>query len=276
MTYSVSPTVLGTLLDLKDSTLVRGVIAGGIFVALSYGLYRRWVRGNICTSKAMLTGKVAIVTGANSGIGLETAVGLAKRGARVILACRNEKNGAEAEKLVRWRSKNNNVEFVMLDLSSLAAVRQFSNKVIQSENRLDILVNNAGVALTNHRKTKDGFEMHLGVNHLGHFLLTNLLIDLMKSSPGVSRVINVSSSLYKRSLDCDLGQMNSSDPSRYHPRRPGKAYSQSKLANILFTRSLSQRLDASDVCSYAAFPGLVMTGLSRDYVQKNGFFHNVS
>ena len=260
----------------KDSALVRGVVVGGVVVALSYGLYRRWVRGNVCRSRALLTDKVAIVTGANSGIGLETAVGLAKRGARVILACRSLATGKNTETIVRKRTGNQNVIFMELDLASLASVRHFAQSFIQKEARLDILINNAGVALTRGARTRDGFEVHIGVNHLGHFLLTNLLLDLMKSTPGCSRIVNVSSSLYKRCLEFDFEKMNSSDPSRYSNRMPGRAYSQSKLATVLFTRSLSQRLGGSEVCSYALCPGMVFTGLSRDFVRRNGFGYNVS
>ena len=255
-------------MDWKDSALVRTVVVGGLVVSLGYGLYRRWVCGNVCTSKASLTGKVAVVTGANSGIGLEAAVGLADRGARVILACRSEEKGMEAEKMVKRRSGNPDVEFVKLDLASLSSVRSFAQSILQKETQLHILVNNAGVALTSYRRTQDGFEMHLGINHLGHFLLTNLLLDLMKSTPGNCRVVNVSSSLYKRCLEFDFVKMNS--------EMPGKAYSQSKLATVLFTRSLSKRLEGTNISSYMLCPGLVLTGLSRDFIEKNSMFHNVS
>lgn len=268
------------VLDWKDSTVVRSVVVGGIVVAISYGLYRRWVRGNVCVSRASvrerLGGKVAVITGANSGIGLETAVGLAQRGARVILACRDVDKGIEAERIVKRRSGNQDVSFMKLDLASLSSVRLFAQTVIQTEKTLDILVNNAGVALTSCRRTRDGFEMHLGVNHLGHFLLTNLLLDLMKSTPGNSRIVNVASSLYKRCLEFDFGKMNSDDPSRYNSVMPGKAYSQSKLANILFTRSLCQKLEGCGVSTCAVCPGMVMTGLIRDYVRNNGLFRKVS
>ena len=250
---------------MSNNSLFR-LAVGGLLVAIGFRLYRRWVGGNICMSVADLTGKTVIVTGANTGIGLATAVELASRGARVILACRIEAKGDRAVKEVRRRSNNQNVVFVQLDLASLSSIRAFAAKITQEETQLHILINNAGVAFTSYKRTKDGFEMHNGVNHLGHFLLTNLLLDIMKATPGQSRVVTVSSSLYKRCLDFEFKDMNSNDPSRYNNRSPGRAYSQSKLANILFSRSLSRKVEGCGVNTYAVCPGLVRTELSRDFV----------
>lgn len=269
-------TLFAGLRHFVDSSLVRGFAVGGFLLAFSYGLYRRWVGGNMCTSKAVLPWKTAIITGANSGIGLETAVELARRGARVILACRSEEKGERAAKDVRMRSGNQNVVFVQLDLASLSSIHAFVKKILLEETRLHILVNNAGVALASYKRTADGFEMHMGVNYLGHFLLTNLLLDRMKVTPGQSRVIFVASALYKRSLEFEFANMNSDDPSRYNKVMPGRAYSQSKLANILFSRSLSKRLEGSGVSTYALCPGMVRTELARDFYKTYNLPRTVS
>ena len=143
----------------------------GIFVGLY--LIRKFMAGAVCKSKARLDGKTVIITGANTGIGLETAVDLAKRNARVILACRSVERGETAAVEVRKRSGNDNAVFVQLDLASLDSVRWFAAKILEEEPRIDILINNAGVmAIPECKLTQDGFEMQFGTNHLGHFLLT--------------------------------------------------------------------------------------------------------
>ena len=143
-----------------------------------------------------LDGKTVIITGANTGIGLETAVDLAKRNARVILACRSVERGEKAAVEVRKRSGNDNVVFRQLDLASLDSVRKFSDKILEEEPRIDILINNAGLYNSSYLETIDGFEMTFAVNHLGHFLLTNLLLDRLKEAPS-ARVVNVGAALYK-------------------------------------------------------------------------------
>lgn len=139
-----------------------------------------------------LEDKVAIVTGANAGIGFETALGLAETSARVILACRDVNKGERAAAEVRQRTGNGNVVFRQLDLASISSIRQFAAKILEEETSLDILVNNAGIIESNGAKTKDGFELMFGVNHLGHFHLTNLLLDRLKESSS-ARVVVVSS-----------------------------------------------------------------------------------
>ncbi|RXN04132.1 retinol dehydrogenase 13-like protein [Labeo rohita] len=161
---------------------------------LGVGLFalRRWLAGGVCRSKARLDGKTVLITGANTGIGKETAVDMAKRGARVILACRDMGRANKAAEEVRKRSGNDNVVVKMLDLNSLRSVRALAKDVQKTEDRLNILINNAGIMMCPHWRTEDGFEMQFGVNHLGHFLLTNLLLDLLKKS-APSRIVNVSS-----------------------------------------------------------------------------------
>jgi NAD(P)-dependent dehydrogenase (short-subunit alcohol dehydrogenase family) len=155
-------------------------------------LIKRYFDGVKCNSKIGLTGKVAIVTGANTGIGYETALDFAQRDARVIIACRNlDKANAAAEKIKKL-SNNNKVQVEKLDLSDLSSVRKLAEKMNSTLNKLDLLINNAGIMATPYTKTIDGFEMQFGTNHLGPFLLTNLLLPLLKKAEG-SRIINVSS-----------------------------------------------------------------------------------
>ncbi|KAJ7386468.1 hypothetical protein OS493_008600 [Desmophyllum pertusum] len=149
----------------------------------------------LCRAKS-LKGKTVVITGANTGIGKETAVDLATRGARVVIGCRNLEKGKAALKEIQGRSGSTNVFLEELDLASLDSVRKFADNIRNSEPRLDILVNNAGVLACPYQKTEDGFEMQFGVNHLGHFLLTILLLDLLKRSVP-SRIINVSSLAHK-------------------------------------------------------------------------------
>ena len=262
---------------LKNNSITVGV---GVLAATSLGFgiykYRKWVGGGVCHSKATLTGKTVIITGANTGIGLETAVDLAKRGARVILACRSEERGEKAAVLVRRKTGNQNVVFAKLDLSSLDSVRVAAEVILQQEPRIDVLVNNAGVALAAYQKTDDGFEAHFGINHLGHFLFTNLLLSRIKESPS-ARIVTVSSRLYKKRPDFDFTGLNSSNPARYSTRMPGAAYSQSKLANIMFSRSLSRRLEGTGVSTYALCPGVIFrTQLSREFLGYYSLFKRVS
>ncbi|KAG7216048.1 hypothetical protein INR49_007800 [Caranx melampygus] len=158
---------------------------------------KKWMAGGVCRSKARLDGKVILITGGNTGIGKETAVDLARRGARVILACRDMDRANKAAEDVRKKSGNDNVIVKKLDLASLQSVRQLAKDVLASEERLDVLINNAGIMSCPKWQTEDGFEMQFGVNHLGHFLLTNCLLDLLKKSTP-SRIVNVSSLAHER------------------------------------------------------------------------------
>ncbi|XP_041853723.1 retinol dehydrogenase 13-like [Melanotaenia boesemani] len=222
-----------------------------------FGL-KTWFAGGVCRSKARLDGKTVLITGANTGIGKETAVDLAKRGARVILACRDMDRANEAAKDVRKRSGNYNVIVKKLDLASLESVRQLAKDVLASEERLDVLINNAGIMSCPQWKTEDGFEMQFGVNHLGHFLLTNCLLDLLeKSAP--SRIVNVSSLAHER------GQIYYDDINQENDYHPWKSYGQSKLANVLFTRELANRLQGTGVTTYSLHPGIIRTELARHF-----------
>jgi retinol dehydrogenase-13 len=245
---------------------------------LGFGLfrYRKWVGGGVCYSKAKLTGKTVIITGANTGIGLETAVDLAKRGARVILGCRSVEKGEKTAVIVRQRSRNEDVIFIQLDLASLDSVRAAAELILQREPRIDILINNAGVSLPTYERTRDGFEAHFGVNHLGHFLFTNLLLPRIKESSS-ARIVTVSSLLYKKLLRFEFTDVNSSSPDRYSLKYPGAAYSQSKLANILFSRSLSKHLVGTGIGTYALCPGVIFrTNLSQKHLEYYPLYKRVS
>lgn len=261
---------------LRDHSLLGLGVASAAGLGFVLYSYRKWVGGGVCRSKAVLSGKTAVITGANTGIGLETAVDLARRGARVILACRSVEKGERAVEMIRQKTGNQYVRCVPLDLASLVSVRAAADDILETERRIDILINNAGIALRTYAKTKDGFEAHFGVNHLGHFLLTNLLLPSLQASPS-ARIVTVSSSLYKRCSSIDFDALNSSDPGRYNNKMPGLAYTQSKLANILFSRALSRRLLGTGVSTYVLNPGLVpRTELARDFYGFYSLFKKVN
>ena len=248
--------------DIREVVMENTCLFGGIAAAILSisGLYlvRKWAAGGVCRSKARLDGKTVIITGANTGIGLETAVDLAKRNARVILACRSVERGEKAAVEVRKRSSNDNVVFRQLDLASLESVRKFASKILEEEPRVDILINNAGVmALPQRYLTVDGFEMQFGTNHLGHFLLTYLLLDRIKEAPS-ARIVNVSSGAY-RGGKIDFDNLNSEKT-----YSQWIAYGNSKLANIVFTRSLAKHLEGTHVTANALHPGVINTELTRN------------
>ncbi|MFI6723314.1 oxidoreductase [Streptomyces sp. R-74717] len=199
-------------------------------------------------------GRTAVVTGANSGIGLITARELARHGARVLLACRDETRGKEAESLIRTAVTGADVEFVPLDLADLDSVRKFA--ATHTPDRIDLLINNAGVMALPYGKTADGFERQFGVNHLGHFALTGLLLPKLLDTPG-ARVVSVSSGMHALS-NIDIGDLNSE-----RNYRRWIAYGRSKTANLLFVHELARRLSAvgSEVVAAAAHPGYAATNL---------------
>ncbi|KAJ6640563.1 Retinol dehydrogenase 11 [Pseudolycoriella hygida] len=206
--------------------------------------------------KIRIDGKVVIVTGGSGGLGLEAARNLAERGGKIYIASRSEEKGHEAAKIVRQSTGNDNVQFIKLDLASFNSIRNFSETFRRIENRLDILINNAGTA-SNFERTEDGLEMNMGVNHLGHFLLTNLLLDILKAS-APSRIVVVTSLIHHIGL---IFRDNLNSEIFF----PGivKAYSNSKLANVLFTKELSKRLDTSLVTVNCLDPGFSMSALAQ-------------
>ena len=204
------------------------------------------------------TGRVAIVTGANSGIGFETAQVLAAKGATVIMACRNlDKANPKAEE-IRAAHPGCDVEVMELDLSDLDSVRQFADAFRAKHSRLDLLINNAGIMVPPYGKTAQGFETQFGVNHLGHFALTGSLLDLIVNTPG-SRIVTVSSIAHL------MGRIDFSDLNWEKGYKAQAAYGQSKLANLLFTYELQRHLAAAgkDTLAVAAHPGWTSTNLQE-------------
>ncbi|XP_038637962.1 retinol dehydrogenase 11-like [Scyliorhinus canicula] len=213
--------------------------------------------GGSCKCIKRLDGKTVIITGANSGIGRETALELAKRGARVIMACRDlEKTELVADQL-RACMCNDNIVVYKLDLASLESIHCFAKEVAENETRIDILINNAGAPIGPREVTEDGFELQIGVNHFGHFLLTILLLEQLKTS-APSRIINISSRAHR------IGKIRFNDINMKDCYDPLVAYCQSKLANILFTRELAQRLQGTGVTVNAVNPGIIWTPMLKN------------
>ncbi len=213
-----------------------------------------------------MAGKTVVVTGANSGIGKATAAALAGAGARTVLTARSETSGREAVADIRRSTGSDDVELVVFDLADLDSVRRGAADLLERCDRIDVLVNNAGLILSERTETKDGFEGTFGINHLGPFLLTTLLLDrIIASAP--ARIVNVSSTAHRsarRGLDFDDLQSTK----RYTGMQ---AYGRSKLANILFTTELARRLEGTGVTANAVHPGTVATGFARDG-DANGVF----
>jgi NAD(P)-dependent dehydrogenase (short-subunit alcohol dehydrogenase family) len=203
-----------------------------------------------------LHAKTAVVTGANSGLGYQTALALAGAGATVVLACRNQAKGEEALSRVRETHPASRAELASLDLADLSSVRAFASAFAETHDGLDILVNNAGVMAIPHRRTADGFEMQFGTNHLGHFALTGLLLPSLLARPA-PRVVTVSSIMHV------IGRINFRDLQHERMYSKWMAYGEAKLANLLFAFELDRRARAAglDLTSAAAHPGYASTNL---------------
>lgn len=209
-----------------------------------------------------LSGRRLVVTGANAGIGFICAKQLAKQGAEVILACRRPEQGEAAIAKIRAEHSEAKVELRQLDLGDLSSVRAFAEALLADHDTLHGLLNNAGVMNTPQGKTRDGFETQLGVNHLGHFLLTHLLLPaLRRGAP--SRIVVVSSCFHDKAAGRP-GKMDWDDLHFEQREYDGwSAYAQSKLANVLHARALAKRLEGSGVTAVSVHPGWVRTGLGR-------------
>ncbi len=220
----------------------------------------KWDSSNIPSQN----GKIVIVTGSSSGIGYEAAKVLASKGAEVILAVRNLSKGENAQKKIKSFSNEANVFVMELNLASLSSVRKFTENFKSRYSSLDLLINNAGVMIPPYSKTEDGFELQFGTNHLGHFALTGLVMDLLTATPG-ARIVNVSSAAHK------YGNINFEDLN-WEKRKYSawKAYGDSKIANLYFTYELQKRLkkSGSKLLVTAAHPGWTATDLQRN----SGFF----
>ncbi|KAJ7309089.1 hypothetical protein JRQ81_008402 [Phrynocephalus forsythii] len=233
-------------------------LAAGLALGLGlYALlYHNCLRGTKCRNGTSLRGKTVLITGANTGIGKATALDLARRGARVVLACRHKARGEAAAHDLRRDSGNHEVLFMRLDLASLRSVRAFARAFLESEPRLDILIHNAGVNAEG--PSEDGFNVAFQVNHLSPFLLTQLLLDRLKRC-APSRVVVVASRAHRS------GKM---DFESVHKPVAGAlpaflSYCNSKLANVLYARELAGRLEGTNVTCYALHPGVVNTELFR-------------
>ncbi|XP_056447564.1 retinol dehydrogenase 14 [Gadus chalcogrammus] len=216
----------------------------------------KWLKKRrYCTDLKRLDGKTVIITGGSSGIGKETAIALAMRGARVIIACRDTDKSEKAVREIKFKSHSLNVSHMELDLANLRSVREFCKSFLQREKRLDILVNNAAMPSVLDW-TDDGFSMCFGVNHLGHFLLTNTLLPRLKEC-APSRVVTLTCSNYKYQK-LDFQDLN-------YNLLPFFTYCRSKLANIYFTQELARMGEAKGVTAYAVHPGFVQSGWTCHY-----------
>jgi len=210
-----------------------------------------------------LSGKTAIVTGSNTGLGFETALDLYQKGAKVYVACRDEVKGLNAIERMKAISSGGELIYGHLDLASLSSIKVFAEKIIATENRLDLLVNNAGVMIPPPSKSEDGFELQFGVNFLGHFALTGHLFNLLESTTG-SRVVTLSSIAHRSAvIDFDNFRLEK-------PYNNWREYGQSKLADLIFALEFEKRLRNNDcnIISLAAHPGFSKTDLQK-YMDKD-------
>ncbi len=227
-----------------------------LVLGIAFILWRKFVEGGVCRSEERMDGKTVIVTGSNTGMGKEIAADMASRGARVIMACRSMEKGNKTADVIRRRLGGGTLIVQQIDLGSLKSVQMFCKTFLKTEKRLDVLINNAGVFFSPYMLTEDGYEYHFGVNHLGHFLLTNLLLELLKKTPN-SRVVNVSSFTYNfTSLDFD-------NLNYKHSYSRMQAYMRSKLANVLFAKELARRTKGMGIDVFSLNPGGVDTDITR-------------
>jgi len=203
-------------------------------------------------------GKTVVITGGNAGIGKATAIALAKKGASIVITSRSEDKAKEAVSEIKKLSGNDKVDFVTIDLSSQKSVREAARKLNAKCPKIDVLINNAGCYVSDLQLNVDGLEMQFATNHLGHFLLTNLLMDNLKAA-GKARIINLASIAHKYTRDLKLDDIN------YQKEEYGgwKSYSRSKFCNILFTKELAKRLEGSGITVNAVHPGGVRTEIAE-------------
>src|SRR5690242_5065216 len=241
-----------------ESSVVVSNGAGGIMTA-------RWTAGDVPGQH----GRVAVVTGANTGLGFEAARVLAARGASVVLAVRDTGKGKAAAARIAGTAPGADVMVQPLDLASRESIRAAAGELRARHPGIDVLINNAGVMFPPRQATGDGFELQFGTNHLGHFALTGLLLEQMLPVPG-SRVVTVSSTAHRIGARINFG-----DPQSQRSYRRVAAYSQSKLANLMFTYELHRRLSsaATTTVAVAAHPGLAATELTRHTPAIAAFFY---
>jgi len=261
---------------------VAGIVIGcliGIPLAifLIMFLIRKWMQGPTRGSDnpKKLDGKLVVITGANTGIGKETVIDLAKRGARVIMCCRDLTKAEEAAKDIRKSSGSDLVEIMHLDLASLKSVRKCAETLIEKEDKVDYLINNAGVMMCPDWKTEDGFDMQMGTNHFGHFLFTEKVMPLLRKSaasgyhPRIVIVASLAHTFARNGISFDDINYEKNFNSR-------EAYGQSKLANVLHCRELAKKLENTGISVYSLHPGVINTELGRHiYDQYPKFIHPI-
>jgi NAD(P)-dependent dehydrogenase (short-subunit alcohol dehydrogenase family) len=201
-----------------------------------------------------MQGKTVLITGADGGIGSETTRGLAKKGATIVMACLDLNDARPVYEDIKRESGNESIQLMQIDLASLDSVREFAKQFSQKYRQLDVLINNAGVFRWNREETKEGFERTLGINLLGHFLLTNLLLPVLTQTPG-ARILNVSSNAYFK------GKIDLNDLHLKKKYKGVNAYDASKLAVVLFTQELAERLKDTDITVNALHPGHAATNI---------------
>lgn len=238
------------------------VLPAAISAMLCFLTYWRLVRGPKYADNLSLVGKVVVVTGANSGVGLETASALAVMGAHVVMACRSEHRAKTAIKLLRqrWWCEGAQLTFLPLDLSSITSVHKFVEALDAQGLRPDVLINNAGLLLGSRQLSVDGIEMMIAANHLGHFELTRLLLPKLKLAEGGGRVVNVGSAIHHQSLGLNFASLASREA--FEGMFP--VYADTKLCNLLFTMELDRLYHADGVSCFCVHPGNVITEVQRD------------
>ncbi len=210
------------------------------------------------TTNVDMSGKTCLITGANSGIGKATAYGLAEMGATVIMVCRDMMRGEAALREIREATRNDSLKLMVADLGSQQSIRNLTHEIQKKQITLNVLINNAAIIPARRTETDDGIEAQFGVNHLGPFLLTNLLLDVLKAN-APARIVNVASTVhYDAKMHFD--DLQYSD----HKYAPMSAYAQSKLANVLFTNELARRLKDTRVTVNSLHPGVVRTNIARN------------
>ncbi|KAL7673520.1 hypothetical protein ACOME3_008375 [Neoechinorhynchus agilis] len=223
-------------------------------------------KNNHCECKTRLDGKTVVITGANVGIGFETAKSLAPRGCKVIMACRNEEKASKALDELKKEFPNADLSYKIMDLNSLQSVKRCGEEISKENEKIDILINNAGI-MTKPELTKDGFDIHFQANHLGHFLFTNLLLENIKKSEQ-GRIINVSSVAHKLGKP-DWDHMKNVINSSWY------GYGNAKLYNILFTNGLVKKLKGTNVTANSLHPGAVRSNFAYELESKSSFWNRV-
>ncbi|MFT4946621.1 MAG: NAD(P)-dependent dehydrogenase (short-subunit alcohol dehydrogenase family) [Natronomonas sp.] len=268
--YNVEQSVRGVTSasrDRRDRETLGQI--GGFYAFQTRGIAVKSIfRSDSWTTSAIpdQSGKVVVITGANSGLGYEATKALAEKGAHVVMACRSIDRGESARDSIREQFPAASLSVRGLDLASLDSIHSFAEEFTSEHDSLDVLCNNAGVMALPREETEDGFEMQFGVNHLGHFALTGQLLDVLETTSGRSRVVTHSSGVHERG-QVDFGDLQSEDS-----YNKWDAYAQSKLANLLFAYELDRRLDSAgaNVLSTACHPGYAATNLQRSGPEQSG------